>query len=325
MMLSLWIMVGLGACPLIRYDKELLIGQRELVTMTRAPYTRWFYRAAIVGAVGAFLNALFTAGYLFPFSIGGRSCFCEPPTYAVAWMATLLSLFIPAIAAIFVAGALGSNEPFSLEKHWVPAVMAAAGFLVAGGTIAGASIRLAGLAPLQAIELMVGACLLALSAPLAYAGRVRSGAAVGAVGAALIGVAGFYPLITGYGPLMIKVTWETITAVTMQVSLIGHPLVMFSVAAVLALLAAGVPRKAVSASAAAPPAILAITSFMMVANLIRWELKYPIYGSVPEQLMYSVLLRFSLVFIGPTLLGVGGAIAAAAVIAALRSRWVIGD
>ena len=279
--------------------------------------TRWFERAAIIGGIGAIFYALDTIGAIIPFSIG-CSCFCPPFTNTQAWFASLLILFPSMIAAILAASAFTSKNPFSLERHWSATVAAMIGFLMAGGGLLRASIILAGQVLPQAVGLVFGASLLALAAPVALVRRVRPGAALGAIGAVVIGLSGLFPIIS-INPLFgVRTTWETVVAATLQMSLVGHPFVMFSVAATLALLAIGVHKNKVMAVAAAPTAVLTALSFIIGAYLVAGSIEYLdhifSYEAMPGPYKASSIINVSVRFVGPTLLGIAGAIATVTIV-----------
>jgi len=274
-------------------------------------------RAAIIGGVGALLHALSTVGTIILFTIG-CSCSCPPVTNTIVWLTTVLMLFPLTIAAVFASSAFTSENPFSLKNHWSSAVTAAVGFLIAGGGLISASVTLLGRMLSQAVGLVCGATLLALASPVALSGRARLGAALGAVGAALIGLSGLFPIIPVHAMFGVRITWETLVAALLQVSIVGHPFVMFSVSAVLTLLVIGAPKRVVAASASIPTAILAVLSFntveVLVAGIIRhYNLVSSYFESVPGSLIASTAIFASLILVGPVLLGIAGVIATAAI------------
>lgn len=268
--------------------------------------------ASVITGAGLLLHALFGVPLITVFSIGGCGCLCPPVTNIVAGLGAILMLLTVVIALVFAADALSGSEAPSLEKLWSPALSASLGFLIAGGAAIGAALCLGAEVPPQAAVLVVGAALAGLAVPVGMR-RARLGAAVGAVGALLIGVAGSFPS-PETASLTYYTSWYTAVPAMLRASLIGHPLVMLSIAAVLALLAAGLLGRAVVAAAAAPLALLAFVSGLSLVGFIQyaaWSMSSPYSG------VFTVVVS-GLPLIGCGLVVAGAVLGLGAVASSLR-------
>ncbi len=162
----------------------------------------------------------------------------------------------------------------------------------------------------QYLLLIAGSAAMIIAYLLTARGRVREGAAAGAVGALLVALVAMPNPLSGF---ILKLGWGDVLPAALRASLVCRPEVLLSAALILAAVSAGAPERLIRAMSALPAVALAYAVYELWGISLK-GLVLPSGGEV------AVVLHVAGFLAGPILLVASSAASALALARASVAR-----